>query len=213
MKLLLSLCILSTASMFAHPFTIMLNPAGDAKQTGRKIDDSFERGITLQCAEQLKTALEARSSNVRVVLTRFPGETLEPLQNANFANRLDVDVYISLHFYQETAIKPGVYLYTFAYGNEPTGAVSDMALYSFDKAHLLNKTMSTWWAQQMCKHLENSVSFECKSIAALPFKPLIGIKAPAFALEIGLKNKHDWKEYVDVLAEGIGIVAEQIRPE
>ncbi len=38
-------------------FTIMIDPAGDAKHTGRLIGDTLERGISLQCAEQLKTAL------------------------------------------------------------------------------------------------------------------------------------------------------------
>src|SRR5579859_5868722 len=71
------------------PFSIMLDPAGDAQITGRIIDDSYERGITLQLCEDIKKQLEAdHPKNTRIVLTRFPGETIDPLQNANFANRL-----------------------------------------------------------------------------------------------------------------------------
>ena len=71
----------------------MLDPAGDAQYPGRIIDDSFERGITLQCVEELQRAITRQFPHVRVVLTRFPGETCQPLQNAHFANRLDVDLY------------------------------------------------------------------------------------------------------------------------
>lgn len=39
-------------------FTLMIDPAGDAKHAGRVIEDSFERGITLQCAEKLKKMLK-----------------------------------------------------------------------------------------------------------------------------------------------------------
>ncbi len=35
-------------------FLIMLDPAGDAKQTGRKLGDSFERGIQCNKVKQLK---------------------------------------------------------------------------------------------------------------------------------------------------------------
>jgi len=85
---------------------IMLDPAGDAQYAGRRIDDSFERGLTLRCAEQLKQRLEQLFPQIHVVLTRLPGETVQPLQNANFANRLSVDLYLSIHFYHETATKP-----------------------------------------------------------------------------------------------------------
>ena len=69
------------------PFSIMLDPAGDAQTTGRIIDDNYERGVTLQLCEDIKKQLEAEQpKNTRIVLTRFPGETIDPLQNANFAN-------------------------------------------------------------------------------------------------------------------------------
>src|SRR3990172_8684717 len=95
--------LLSTNLLLARPhvaqpraFTIMLDPAGDAKNPGRKLDDSFERGITLQFSETLKQKLESLFPSIRVVLTRLPGETVQLLQNANFANRLDVNFYLSI---------------------------------------------------------------------------------------------------------------------
>ena len=41
----------------------MINPAGDAKDAGRTLNDSFERGITLQFAQELKSAIESNYNN------------------------------------------------------------------------------------------------------------------------------------------------------
>ena len=96
-----------------RPFTIMLDPAGDAKNVGRKLYNSFERGATLQFAQELKKQILQTYPNTEVVLTRSAGEVLENLQNANFANRLDVDLYLSINFYEETQIKPHIFLFYF----------------------------------------------------------------------------------------------------
>lgn len=108
----LLLCTFTT--LYSSPFTLMLDPAGDAQYPGRIIEDCFERGITLQFVEQLQVIITERFPSVRVVLTRFPGETRQPLQNANFANRLDVDLYISIHCYPESKPKSQLYLYYFS---------------------------------------------------------------------------------------------------
>lgn len=197
-------------------FSIMLDPAGDAKNTGRKLDDSFERGVTLQCAEKLKELLEKQHPHIRVVLTRFPGESLQPLQNANFANRLGTDLYVNINFYHETATKPNLFLYTFSYDETPVsqslGAgwfVAQMPPTSFcayDKAHLTSSATTKNWAQTMSKALDTDTykrQFTLHGPFHLPFKPLIGIKAPAVAFEIGLKSKDDWTAYVNVLAEAL----------
>ena len=42
----------------------MIDPSGDAKHTGRVIQDTFERGITLQCAEALKKELNSAMTGV-----------------------------------------------------------------------------------------------------------------------------------------------------
>src|SRR5271156_6610097 len=102
-----------THTISQPPFTLMLDPAGDAQNPGRIIEDSFERGITLQCMQELQAVIAQRFPRIRVVVTRSPGETRQPLQNANFANRLDVDLYISIHCYPESKPKSQLYLYYF----------------------------------------------------------------------------------------------------
>jgi N-acetylmuramoyl-L-alanine amidase len=206
----LFLMILSSFN-YAHGqlFTIMINPSGDAENTGRKIDDSFERGITLQCTERLKKLIEEAYPAVRVVLTRFPGETLQPLQNANFANRLDVDFYLSIHFYEEQEVKPSLALYTFLSDNNLIPKPVDLAFYAHDKAYVIShattheysRLMHSIFIQEKYHH-----QFNVKDLYALPFAPLIGIKSPAIALEIGLKTKESWTHFLAPILESIEAV-------
>jgi N-acetylmuramoyl-L-alanine amidase len=187
-------------------FTIMINPSGDAENTGRKIDDSFERGITLQCTERLKKLIEETYPTVRVVLTRFPGETLQPLQNANFANRLDVDFYLSIHFYEEQEIKPSLALYTFSCDNNLIPKPVDLAFYAHDKAYVISHAITQEYSRFMYSILTQEKyhhQFNVKGPCALPFAPLIGIKSPAIALEIGLKTKESWNQFLAPILECI----------
>ncbi|MFI5333118.1 MAG: N-acetylmuramoyl-L-alanine amidase [Candidatus Babeliales bacterium] len=212
--LLLSILIASTPvfpfSFFSHrqhSFTIMLDPAGDARHVGRTLGDNFERAVALQYAEQLKTTLEQRFSNLRVVLTRLPGEVEQPLQHANFANRLHADLYISIHFYQEHETKPHWYIYYFSYGDDfMLVSSSSLTLYTYDKAYLTHTKTTQRWAkraQQIVNQEPYRNQYICDGPYKIPFKPLIGIQAPAIAYEIGLKNPEDWTHAIEVTAATI----------
>jgi hypothetical protein len=182
-----------------HKFSIMLDPAGDAQHTGRQIDDSLERGITLQFCEALKKLIEEHYPVVRIVLTRFPGETIHPLQNANFANRLDIDLYVSINFYQDIQTKPHLYLYRFSYGDDFVTQQPALSFCPFDQAHQLDSARTQAWCSTIAHVLstdEHRQLFDFMGIMAFPFKPLIGIKAPACAIEAGLKDKEDWRRYL-----------------
>ncbi len=192
----------------ARQFTLMLDPAGDAKHAGRIIEDSFERGITLQFAEKLKKYLEIHDPSLRVILTRFPGESLEPLQNASFANRLDVDLYVSFHFYYEDAPKPELFVYYFL--NDSTDCwqkpTVDLAFIPYDKAHRtkLSTTKKIATAlEQSLKQKSYASLFEYKGTIGVPFKPLIGIVGPAIGIEISLKKKDQWSLYVTPLMQSL----------
>lgn len=203
----------TTPLVLAQPtFTIMLDPAGDANSPGRILDDSFERGITWHFAENLKQVLEERYGAVRVILTRHPGEAVQQLQNANFANRLDIDLFLSINFYQETEPKPTLYLYTFSYGNDIIPKKSDLMFYRYDQAYLCNYERTQKWSALFKKALQSEPHaklFSCKGIYKLPFKPLIGIKAPAFAFEAGLKTRDDWQQLIEPIAASLHPILEQ----
>ncbi len=191
-----------------HPFTIMIDPAGDAKHTGRLIQDTLERGISLQCAEQLKMKLTEKIKNLRVILTRVPGETIQPLQNASFANRLGTDLYLSLYFYYEPDTPQHITLYY--YIQDPIADAwhqpQQLAFYPVDQTHLINLTTTKAWGNIFLDVLQDkqcSKYFQPYGLFGIPFLPLIGIKSPAIAIEVGLKNKQDWQRIIDPMITAI----------
>ncbi len=190
-------------------FTLMVDPAVDARDAGREIDDTFERGITMQCAEELKKSLEAQIPGMRVILTRFPGETVEPLQNAAFANRLKVDLYLSLHFYETKEKTTIIHLYHVLYnpGTDFWGKKEDeLALLPFDQAYKLSIKKTAPLIKALYEQLkkdERKNNITCLAPLGIPFKPLAGITAPAIALEIGIKKKDDWNKIVPLLVTAL----------
>ena len=182
----------------------MINPAGDAKHPGRIIDDAFERGITFQCAQQIKKHCELNSSNVTIILARTPGQHLEPFQAAQFANRLSVDLYISLHFFHAPAEKKMITIYH--YLQQPTDywlrQSAEPTFVPYDQAHIPSLTMTSQIAQkmkQLCEIEFTNKGYQCIGPFATRLKPLAGITSPAILLEIGLEKKDDWQQVMTPL--------------
>ena len=189
-------------------FTLMLNPDGDTQNAGRMLQDSFERGVTLQFCTLLKKELEKNCKNLSVVLTRFPGETIEYLQNANFSNRLNSDLYLSIHFYKETEVLPNLYIYYFL--KEPFYTKNPVTLhfYTFDNAFLLNIQKTIEYAELIRTTLKKNNKFKTKKTMGIPFKPLVGIVAPAIAIEAGIKDYDNLKTYLEPISEAIYKITE-----
>ncbi len=181
---------------YAKPYTVMLDPAGDARNTGRLIDDTFERSLTLSCAQQLKQELEANISGLQVVVTRSAGETIEPLQNAHFANRLGVDLFIRIQVFQEHTARDTISIYTVSWGDECVVRMSDMTFVSYDKAHLKNFDRTKTLASSLHAACEKLMPGSCMGIFAIPCRPLLGIIAPALCIEVGLTAKTSWPLHV-----------------
>lgn len=199
------------------PFTIMLDPAGDAQTPGRVIGESFERGITVQYAETIKALLEKNLSNVRVLLTRFPGETLEPLQNAAFSNRLGADLFISIHFYQESEQPAQCSL--FYYMSDPASDMwqkrqTPLSWQPYNKAHLAAIRQSAHYAAllyQALKPYYRRGLFKLNDVMGIPCRPLAGVQAPAIMCEIGLHTKDSWTFLTGPVAEGIISIVQTMR--
>lgn len=191
------------------PFTVILDPAGDAATTGRIIDTVLERGLTLECAQRLKETLNRTMPQARIFLSRLPGETVGDLQKASFADRLNPDLYLTLTFYREENDRPSIYCYYFTtqaacgHSTEYT-ELSPLILLPCDKAHLKNSAHSFSFARTLCGALTASLpSYTIKGPVGIPFKPLTGITAPACALEIGFKNKDTWSILTEKIAQAI----------
>ncbi len=195
-------------------YIIILDPAGDAKKTGRAINDSFERGLTLQCVEKIKFYLEQRMPHVKVIISRQPGDIVSELHNASLSNRLGADLFIRLHFYQTTDTKPTLFLYTFACDNDFAQYQHGLALNTYDQAYKINKSVTDTIAQQCMHHLSQQQYATLFSVAgphALPIKELAGIIAPSVCIEMGLKHKDMWKLYVEPLTCSIAHAIEQLK--
>lgn len=183
----------------------MINPAGDAQKTGRTIGNTFERSIALQFAEKLQNQLETiEQKEVQVILTRGPGDIIREQHNANFANRLPADLFLSIHFFRETQTKPRIFLYTFDYKDHIIAHPDRLAFYSYDQAYVLAKEKTDMYAHIIQNTLNKyEKRFTTLGIFSLPCKPLIGIKVPAIMIEVGIKNSNDWLSFVQPIVNSI----------
>jgi N-acetylmuramoyl-L-alanine amidase len=197
------LCLLFTTTAI-HPISIMLDPAGDARTTGRAIGEQFERTVAFNCATALKSVLEQLGPNVRVIVSRVPQETVVPLQNANFANRLTVDLFVSINCYQDNGQRPTLYLYYMQYHplTDKWNKQEQLAFYPYDQAYLGNMSRSTHIADLVARTLSNSKTGEIKGPFGIPCKPLLGVQSPSLAFEIGCNN-NNWQALIHPLAQAL----------
>lgn len=204
------------SQVYHKPFTIMIDPSGDLRNARRVIDDTFERGLTMQCSQEIKNILESRIPRIRIILARIAGEITEPLQNAHFSNRLQTDFYISLHFYQTKQPHSQIYLYYVLY-NPITDfwakRDSSLTFEPYDQAYKISINKTFKWANFMLNSLkdqEKEYKYIIKGLYGVPFKPLIGITAPALAIEIGLNKKDSWKAMVEPIAQAISQIIKNV---
>lgn len=199
----------------AKRITIMLNPAGDAQYAGRTIDGNFERGITLQCCEQLKKILEYELNNTRIVLTRVPGETITHLQNASFSNRLQSDLFVSIHFFEKKTGRPELHLYYFSQNNptESWSSPDPLQFIPYHKVYLLNLTTTKQISDSIYSLLQQDYKqdFTSHQPQGLPFAPLLGVAAPAVGIEMSLKKSDDWKLFIPGLKDSIKTVIKKLQ--
>jgi N-acetylmuramoyl-L-alanine amidase len=206
--IVLSLCAPAWAKK--SPMVIMLDPAGDAQYTGRTIDGTFERGITLQCAKALKELVQRENPSIQIIISRSPGEGYEPLRNAHYANCRHVSLFISLACYQETQPVPELYLYYFDAGYSFVPLVQECSLLSVDQAYVLNKIKTEQWASVMYNLIaqpEYQRLVKVHEPLGIRAKPLLGIQAPALIIEMGLKKKNDWRFMLQPLAQALQVIA------
>ena len=204
--LLFLLPLLISASLASK--TIMLDPAGHAKQPGRQLHESFERAETYKCAELIKKIIEAHS-NIQVLLTRAPGEEIIPLQNASFANRMGVDLFVNIHLYKESAEQPSINLSYLTYDTLLDQTHKDIKTTDFipvTLAHCPQLTTTKRWSTDMIKQLKASTPKRWQTAPqalALPLKELQGITAPAFMIELGIHRDNEYQEITQQLASAL----------
>jgi hypothetical protein len=208
--------LLAWQNLFAQkPVIVMINPAGHAKNAGRKmLFGEYERTVAYDFAEKLQQAL-VRAYGVKVVLSRFVGEEIvDPLQNASFANRLGVDFYLSLHFYGEESVKPKIFLYNLVY--DPVVDFIKRSSYlpvfiPIHQAHFGNIFKSRDFGKIIKEVLtlpEHQRFADCYGPFGIPIRPLCGILAPSVAIEIGLHQESAIKTLIDPIVKSLNFLKE-----
>jgi N-acetylmuramoyl-L-alanine amidase len=202
----LFLTLTASACLQANPKLIMLDPAGHAKDTGRQLHHGYERAETYKCAEVLKRGLE-HLDDVRVILSRTPGEELVPLQNASFANRFNADLVVRLSFYKETSDKAQIHLYYLQIDPlDDKNRVGQSPFTPINQAHIDNIQTSLNYAQKLANALSDAsyqALLTCADPKGLPIKPLIGIVSPAILIEIGLPKDDQWQPLCEALISSL----------
>ena len=215
-NIFLTLLLAISVKLWCHAgelrmFTIMLDPAGDARETGRTIEDSLERAITVQFAHQLQEAIPLYLPDSKTIITRTPGEELQPFQRANFANRMPVSLYLNINVVYAPDKKPTLYLYQFSLGDLFKTPSHELAMVPYDKAHQKSACQTTAYGKKINSFLsrkEYQRIFLTQDLYQLPFAPLIGIQAPALGLEISIPSKTEWKNFVQPIAQSIAFALE-----
>lgn len=186
-------------------FIIVLDPAGDAKEVGRLIDGAYERTIAFRVAEKLKEEIERRIPQTMVLLTRQLAQTMQPLQQANFANRIDADLYLHLSFFKQAGARNSIFIYRFSYHDDFIVLPQMLRFYPYNQAHLFCNQKTTGYTALLADLLQSAyhTSYATHGPYALPITPLIGISCPAIMLEIGIEKESDWLRIIEPLVEAV----------
>lgn len=193
----------------AHSKTIILDPAGDSHAPGRKLDDSFEHGLTMQCAQNLQKKIKERFPSVRVLLSRTPGESVDYLQHAHFANRLQVDCFIHMSFFQTKNSQHSLHIYRYVLNSTDDWHhqnLSQLNLIPVHEAHKLSVTESKRASSLIYNHIAHNPEVHWLTThqpLAIPYKPLMGIAVPACGIEIGIPTTSSWKTMIPYLADAL----------
>lgn len=170
---------------------ILIHPYGHAGLQGRKLFHETESSVTKKIAEYLCNKLNEESPCI-AIQTKIKEKNFHPLQAASVSNRLNPALFISIHAFKTESIQPSITIYHLLI--DPITDFSKRAFdnHTFTPLHSAH-TQQIGLSQKIAKTLSESLHHEKYSkllhIAGqfgIPFKPLVGIQAPAIAIEFGL---------------------------
>ncbi len=178
----------------------MLDPEGDARNTGRLIGDTFERTCTMYFANQLKKALEKKDKSIMVLFTRLPGEYSNQIEKARFANTCDADFFCTINAVQCSNIKPQMHIYH--YTSCPLSTFCNRPFVPFEHAHEAHNATTQLCANTLCKQMQQH-SRQCDVYAPLACKlrSLKGIACPAISVEFGIKQADNLSHCIEPFAD------------
>lgn len=189
-------------------YTLIIDPAGGAN-AGREIDDAFEGTLTLEFAQALRKTIEEKLPGVRVIFTRLTGDLVDRFQNTSFANRLNPDLYLSIHISKQKEKDTKLFIYRLLY-NPATDLwdkkVDELSLLPYRQAYRLHLQKTATISKTIYDECRKEKMVSCMPPQSFPFKPLAGLTAPAIGIEIGIRKKDDWQKCIPLLATAIEVI-------
>lgn len=185
------------------PFMLILEASGDAATPGRTIFNNFENAVCFTIAQHIKQILDQFDGRAKICINRTPTELLAPLQNAQFANKLQADLYISIHCYQQTRAEPTISIYQYSYHEPLIIKKGSLGFYSYDQIYALNEHQTDGWAHEIKKSLAQQNHVGIQGVYKIPFKPLMGIEASAIGIEIGLNTDTNLTRIAYIISEAL----------
>jgi hypothetical protein len=191
----------------AHSFHIILDPAGDAKQSGRQLATCSERSVTLQLCETLKETLLNRTPHCTVTITRTAGETRTQEQRAQIANQLSADLFIHISCFEDTALRPQLMLYHTLITQTPT-LPSHYQLIPTHKAADCAAKKTNAIVQKLYTALAKTLPYTVHKPYAIPDARLQGIMIPACTIEFGISRTMPWTMLIEPLSTALAAILE-----
>jgi len=199
-------------SALARKPLIILDPAGSASHTGRKLASGYEQGEALRFTQSLAAKLKD-AANVDVETSRAAGQEKGLHQTAAMANKLDADLVIHLSFYKEEAARPKLFIYHLIFNpvlDRTSYTDNQFAPVPLYQAHFRNKYQTKVIANTIKASLcqfENKKLFDVEGPFGIPTKPLVGICPPAITVEIGVNEETKADLFIDPLVESLKFIA------
>lgn len=185
----------------ASSFILVLDPAGNAQQAGRVLEQGYERGLTLQLCAHIKKMLNTPS--FQVFVARSAGDRdVDPLRAAQASNIMNADLFLSIRMYKETSTQPQLWIY---YMQQDAFIPQRHAtlFYPYDKTWIIAHTQTTQYARAFYNEFYSLMPQGIHKPAGFPCKPLLGIQAPALLLEIGVPASSSIEELGTMIARAI----------
>ena len=191
---------------------VLIDPAGHAKDSGRLLVTGYERAETLKFAQALKKKLHEKYSGIRTVISRSPGEEISPLQISSFSNRLRTNFFLRIQMYRQESEKPKIFLYHHLFNDFvdcATNFCDPLRLVPLHEAHFKNIAMTKFYGTRMYDFLNGDnfkKYFDCESLIGLPLRSLVGMTAPAIALEVGICREDKWQSLVEPVVDSLSFL-------
>lgn len=188
--------------------TIILDPAGQIDGQARLIDGVPERIITYQFAQELKRILESNNQYLRIIILKDTAKNAAPYERVSAANSTNSNLYIHIQAFSTPQRPYPVYVYHMLYNVTDTWSSREKSL-SFmpiDNSHKQSIKNTIIYGKSLCAGLidiQKDNDIRCIGLFGIPFRPLMGITAPALAIEMGFSHKDDYQKLVEPIAKSL----------